>query len=41
MSQTADVLIVGGAVMGSAVAYFLARDPDFRGRILVVERDLT
>ncbi|RMD63455.1 MAG: FAD-binding oxidoreductase, partial [Alphaproteobacteria bacterium] len=34
-----DVVIVGGAVMGCAVAYFLAGDPDFDGRILVVERD--
>ncbi|MFQ5467439.1 MAG: NAD(P)/FAD-dependent oxidoreductase, partial [Kiloniellaceae bacterium] len=28
-----------GAVMGSAVAYFLAAEPDFDGSILVVERD--
>lgn len=37
----ADVVIVGGAVMGSAVASFLARDPDFWGEILVIERDPT
>jgi len=36
---TCDVVIAGGAVMGSAVAYFLAADPDFGGSILVVERD--
>ncbi len=34
-----DVVIVGGAVIGSAVAYFLAVNPDFDGSILVVERD--
>jgi sarcosine oxidase len=37
----ADVVIVGGGVMGSAVAYFLAADPGFSGRIVVVERDPT
>jgi FAD-dependent oxidoreductase domain-containing protein 1 len=40
-SQRADVVIVGGAVMGSAVAYFLARDPDFWGSVIVVEQDPT
>lgn len=34
-----DVLIIGGSVMGSAIAYFLLTNPDFDGRILVVERD--
>ncbi len=36
---TCDVLICGGAVMGSAIAWFLSRDPDFNSTILVVERD--
>jgi glycine/D-amino acid oxidase-like deaminating enzyme len=34
-----DVVIVGGAVIGSAAAYFLATNPDFKGSILVIERD--
>jgi len=34
-----DVVIVGGAIYGSAVAWFLADNPDFDGSILVVEKD--
>lgn len=41
MNDTYDVVIVGGAVIGSAVAYYLAANPDFNGSILVVERDPT
>lgn len=41
MTRRYDVVIVGGAVIGSAVAYFLAANPHFGGSILVVERDPT
>ncbi|CUX61743.1 FAD-dependent oxidoreductase domain-containing protein 1 [Agrobacterium deltaense Zutra 3/1] len=41
MKDAYDVVIVGGAVIGSAVAYYLAANPDFKGSILVVERDPT
>ncbi|HUF85792.1 MAG TPA: FAD-binding oxidoreductase [Thermohalobaculum sp.] len=37
--RSCDVVIVGGAMIGSACAWFLANDPDFNGRVLVVERD--
>ena len=39
MTQSYDVVIAGGGVMGSAIAYFLGADPEFTGSILVVERD--
>ncbi|SHI64234.1 NAD(P)/FAD-dependent oxidoreductase [Wenxinia saemankumensis] len=34
-----DVVIVGGGIHGASAAWWLARDPDFHGRVLVVERD--
>ena len=34
-----DVVIVGGAIMGSATAFFLSRNADFDGSVLVIERD--
>jgi FAD-dependent oxidoreductase domain-containing protein 1 len=38
--DTADVVIVGGGIVGSAAAYFLSTDAAFRGRrIVIVERD--
>lgn len=37
--ESFDVVIVGGAVTGSSVAYHLAADPGFRGRVLVLEKD--
>ncbi|MEX0371264.1 MAG: NAD(P)/FAD-dependent oxidoreductase [Tateyamaria sp.] len=36
-----DVVIVGGAIMGSSTAWFLTDNADFDGRVLVVERDPT
>ncbi len=36
-----DVVIVGGAMLGSSVAWFLSDNPDFKGTVLVVERDPT
>lgn len=36
-----DVVIVGGAMYGSSVAWFLSDNPDFNGSVLVVERDQT
>ena len=34
-----DVIIIGGAIMGSSTAWFLSQNPDFNGTILVVEKD--
>ncbi len=34
-----DVVIVGGATMGACTAWFLASNPDFKGRVLIVEKD--
>lgn len=39
--ESYDVVIIGGAMIGSACAWWTARNPDFTGRILVVERDPT
>ena len=41
MRRSYDVVIVGGGVMGCSAAYWLAANPDFKGRVLVVERDPT
>lgn len=39
--KRADVVIVGGGAVGSATAYFLAAADDFKGRVIVIERDPT
>ena len=36
-----DVVIVGGAMLGSSVAWFTATNSDYNGSILVVEKDPT
>jgi glycine/D-amino acid oxidase-like deaminating enzyme len=41
MNERHDVVIVGGAVIGSAVAYYLTANPDFKGSVLVIEKDPT
>ena len=38
-AQSFDVVIIGGAIIGSSIAWFLSQHSDFKGRILVVERD--
>src|SRR5262249_46153870 len=40
-SERFDVVIVGGAAIGSAVAYFLLHDLGFGGTVAVIERDPT
>jgi FAD-dependent oxidoreductase domain-containing protein 1 len=40
MAQTADVVLIGGGIIGASIAYHLRQD-DFAGRILVIERDTT
>jgi glycine/D-amino acid oxidase-like deaminating enzyme len=38
--ERADVVIVGGGIVGSAVAYFLSSDGAFKGRrVVLIERD--
>jgi FAD-dependent oxidoreductase domain-containing protein 1 len=41
MNESYDVIIGGGAVMGSSIAWHLAAHPDFAGRILVIDKDMT
>ena len=39
MQRAYDVVIIGGGVIGSSVAYHLSANPAFTGRVAVVERD--
>jgi glycine/D-amino acid oxidase-like deaminating enzyme len=40
-AKSYDVVLVGGAMYGASIAWFLSDNPDFDGSILVVERDPT
>ena len=33
-----DIVIIGGGIIGSSIAYFLASNEDFKGSILVIEK---
>lgn len=39
VTESYDVVIIGGAAMGSSVAYFLTSDRDFDGTVAIIERD--
>ena len=41
MDARYDVVVIGGGVTGCSTAMFLAREPGFDGKVLVVERDPT
>ncbi len=41
MARTSDVVIIGGGAVGSSIAYFLASNADFQGKVTVIERDPT
>ena len=41
MSETTDVLVIGGGVIGSAIAYFLTREGGPAKSVTVIERDST
>ena len=36
-----DVVVIGGATSGAAIAFFLTANPDFEGSVLIIERDPT
>ena len=40
-TETYDVVIIGGAMIGSSIAWSLVSNEDFTGTISVIERDLT
>ncbi len=39
VDENYDVIIVGGALIGSSAAWFLTGRDDFKGRVLVIEKD--
>lgn len=39
VDENYDVIIVGGAVIGSSIAWHLTGRDDFKGRVLVIEKD--
>ncbi len=41
LPASADIVIAGGAAIGSSIAYHLMADPAFKGRVVVVEKDPT
>jgi glycine/D-amino acid oxidase-like deaminating enzyme len=41
MTQTIDIVIVGGGAIGASIAYHLCASPSFAGRVLVLEPDPT
>ena len=40
-SLSYDIVIVGGGIIGSAIAYFLSSNPDYSGSVAVIEKDST
>ena len=41
MRASYDVVIIGGAAIGSSIAFFLSRSTTFSGSVLVLEKDLS
>ena len=41
MDSTADVIIMGGGIIGASIAYHLRRDDPGIGRVMVIEQDWT
>lgn|SRR5690606_26389455 len=41
MEATRDIVIIGGGVIGSSIAYFLKASPGFTGSVTVLEKDPT
>ncbi|WP_188515709.1 NAD(P)/FAD-dependent oxidoreductase [Alsobacter metallidurans] len=41
LPASADVVIIGGAAIGSSIACHIAADPAFTGRVVVIEKDPT